>query len=88
MPVYSAVVACGCSLDYREEVATESIALSKSDDARLKKSNDLSFVRDAASSLLPALFKCRGEIRESNDTVYSVRSKERPRTACASENIM
>jgi hypothetical protein len=35
--LYSAVVAYGCSFDYREEVATERIALNESDDARLKK---------------------------------------------------
>lgn len=41
--LYSAVVASGCPFDYREEVATECIALSKSDDAKLKKIQDLSF---------------------------------------------
>jgi hypothetical protein len=35
--LYSAVVAYGRSFGYREEVVTESIALNKFDDARLKK---------------------------------------------------
>ena len=54
-----------------EEVVTESIALNKFDDARLKKIHG-SIIRNgsAASSLLPAFFKCRAKSANPMNRVF------------------
>jgi hypothetical protein len=64
--LYSAVVAYGCSFDYREELVTECIVLNRFDDARLKKFTDLSFVRICGCFIVAGLLQMPRQICESD----------------------
>jgi hypothetical protein len=65
--------------DYREEVATECIALNKFDDARLKKIHG-SIIRNgsAASSLCRPSFKCRGKSANPMNRVFDSLERTTP----------